>query len=33
MFGENREHPPLVIVIEVKEAVPSENAIESTTER
>ena len=33
VVSENSKHSSLVIVIEVKEAVPSENAIESPTER
>jgi hypothetical protein len=33
VVGEDREHAPLVIMIEVKKTIPSENAIEAPTER
>jgi hypothetical protein len=29
MVGEDSEHPPLVVVIEVKKAVPGEDAVEA----
>ena len=33
VVGEDTEHPPLVVIVEVKKAVPGEDAVEASAKR